>query len=200
MCGMNILVDLMYWIMYEVIIFLSDPIDSLNVVIHLSIYCDNHNTHWIQSFLHLQTWPVLQQKIHCCFHTPHLKQASNKFSNVSCGFSSCLMTHFTIFPWLNQKHCHGCHGLWRLVDVLPSFCFQAAVESVGTAHYNNAFWSFLLLVVDLKIPTCTSLPHWCKYHIFVNPLVNSQVSFLEQTLSIDTSERNFPCYKGALQY
>ena len=93
----------MYWIMYEVIIFLSEPIDSLNAVIHLSIYCDNHDTHWIQSFLHLQTWPVLQQKIHCCFHTPHLKQPCNRFSNVSCGFSSCLMTHFTIFPWLNQN-------------------------------------------------------------------------------------------------
>ena len=36
--GMNILGDLMYWAMYEVIIFLSEPKkDSLNVVIHPSI-------------------------------------------------------------------------------------------------------------------------------------------------------------------
>ena len=49
---MNILVDLMYWIVHEVIIFLNEPIESLKVVIHPSIYCDNNDTRWIQMFLH----------------------------------------------------------------------------------------------------------------------------------------------------
>ena len=40
----------------------------LNVSIYFSIYCDNHNTRWIRSFPHQQTWLVLQWKISCCSH------------------------------------------------------------------------------------------------------------------------------------
>ena len=57
--------------------------------------------------------------------------------------------------FVNSGAQFDCHGLWWLVDVLPSFGLQVAVESVGTSDYNNAFWSFLLLAVDLKIQART---------------------------------------------
>ena len=46
---MNILVDLMYWIVHEIIIFFFKwaKKNPLNVFIHPSIYCDNHDTRWI---------------------------------------------------------------------------------------------------------------------------------------------------------
>ena len=41
----EILVDLMYWIVHEANILLSErKKESLKVVIHPSIYCDNHDT------------------------------------------------------------------------------------------------------------------------------------------------------------
>ena len=40
--------------MYEMIVFLNEPIDSLRGVIHSSIYCGNHDTRGIQWFLRLQ--------------------------------------------------------------------------------------------------------------------------------------------------
>ena len=57
--GMNILVDLSYWIMYEVII-LSESMDLRKVLIHLSIYCDSHDSRWMQMFSRQQAWPVLR--------------------------------------------------------------------------------------------------------------------------------------------
>ena len=48
--GMNIFVDFMYYVRGDHFFKVSQK-DSLNVVIHPSIYCDNHDTCWIQMFL-----------------------------------------------------------------------------------------------------------------------------------------------------
>ena len=57
----------------------------------------------------------------------------------------------------------------------------------------------MLLAVDWKTTVHTSLPHWCKYHIFANPSANSQALFQKQALSIATYDCNFLYYKGVLQ-
>ena len=98
---MNILMDLMYWIVHEVIIFLSEPKkDSLKVVIHTTIYCDNHDACWIQMFLHQQTWPVLLWKIYCCYHI--WNKCTTIFQGLPVVFHIALW-HILPFPWLNQK-------------------------------------------------------------------------------------------------
>ena len=70
--------------------------------------------------------------------------------------------------------------------------------------WNNTLQQCLLkslpLVVDLKITAHTSLPHWCKYRIFVSLLPNLQASLLWWNHSFDTSGCNFLGYKKLLQF
>ena len=71
-----------------------------------------------------------------------------------------------------------------LVDGLPSFCLQVAVESVGTSHYNNAFWSFFCLrlltsknqfvhtfLIDVNIIFCESFGQLIGVHIACTLLI-----------------------------
>ena len=108
----DIIVDLMYWIMYDMIL-LSESIDSLNVVIHHSIYCDNHDGRWIQMFSRLQSNLFSDGKYIVAFT---LETSVQQFFKYFLWFFKLPYDTFYPFPgWINNKMFkNGIHNCFNI--------------------------------------------------------------------------------------
>ena len=105
--------------MYEVIIFLSEPIDcepiseSCHPFLHL-LWQSRHSLNTV----------VPSSADLTCFATentlllPHLKQVHSESSNVACGFSSCLITYFTLFLAQSKTGCSKMGSIFVLTFFL----------------------------------------------------------------------------------
>ena len=71
-------------------------------------------------------------------------------------------------------------------------------QTWGNNTLQQCLLKSLSLTVDLKITSHTPLPHWCKYHIFANPLANWLVYMQHIHCSFDTFEWYFLGSSGPL--